>query len=802
MPSDELVRSEPSVDSEVREERILARRLRIENRREKTLRLSIRDQADEIVVEKLKDETQKPKQMTTGFKNPTKLKNESLDVVSNIKTAADSKEIKRRIKVIEENNSRKEKVKNEKEISFDKHEEMLLLQKEACDAMLEEKTKLINEFKEELKDKDKQYVEELKNQAADVDMLMSRMTEQINILSKAYKTELKHIEAAFIRERMQLLSDMDEEWENLLKERKQKEEDFSKNRDNQAEVFESMLNAQRVQDSEEYNQIKIKLEKDIQMMQQELQEMQATYQLNQDKLEYNFQVLRKRDEENIITKSIQKKKITRLHDIYMFHSKKNKKQEEQFVYENQQLTLDYDLLVEKYKNFLNKAKLTIDSNKGKFGKLWLMNEEECKKYASRILKIDEILHEQQLGIKWTLPDMFVFISFMKNVGPISVSKSNSDPDATRDDLSLRKANLVSKACGFDIENINLESSRIVLSDRQEDGEMIKNLPKEQFCEDYFYEPLKVVDGCLDKVPKHLIKHIFKLICNETGFLIEEKVWSLLSSLEVNEQTLMKLDSVLNVMQIENEEDVRVLSLYFLKNGTKNKIIAKEKAQDEKEVNLSESFESRNKLHEAFITPYPSQHNLAATNNENNLTGDPDDPLHTILPEYSDILIHPNDVLLALKAFVGEHNKATSKRDTTFKSNFHKNLQFDDVFDAESPSSSQNKIENAISPLPKPKINDLLLKHDLKRYFDETEIAVENRDDSMDKDYWLKYGSLDTGFKKTWDALAVHFENYYQLLEDRAKLIEQHRELVKQNIEIFIELLTRCAFVCLRLPLNE
>ena len=39
--------------------------------------------------------------------------------------------------------------------------------------------------------------------------------------------------------------------------------------------------------------------------------MRATYQLNQEKLEYNFQVLKKRDDENTITKSQQKRKITR-----------------------------------------------------------------------------------------------------------------------------------------------------------------------------------------------------------------------------------------------------------------------------------------------------------------------------------------------------------------------------------------------------------------------------------------------------------------------------------------------------------
>lgn len=49
----------------------------------------------------------------------------------------------------------------------------------------------------------------------------------------------------------------------------------------------------------------------FQILEQQLQQMKATYQLNQEKLEYNFQVLKKRDEENTITKSQQKRKITR-----------------------------------------------------------------------------------------------------------------------------------------------------------------------------------------------------------------------------------------------------------------------------------------------------------------------------------------------------------------------------------------------------------------------------------------------------------------------------------------------------------
>lgn len=39
--------------------------------------------------------------------------------------------------------------------------------------------------------------------------------------------------------------------------------------------------------------------------------MKAIYQLNQEKLEYNFQVLKKRDEESTMIRSQQKRKINR-----------------------------------------------------------------------------------------------------------------------------------------------------------------------------------------------------------------------------------------------------------------------------------------------------------------------------------------------------------------------------------------------------------------------------------------------------------------------------------------------------------
>jgi len=49
------------------------------------------------------------------------------------------------------------------------------------------------------------------------------------------------------------------------------------------------------------------------------------------------------------------------------------------------------------------------SDSKKFNHIWQMNEEECKKLAQSIVEADRIIHEQQLGLPWSPPPLYVFI---------------------------------------------------------------------------------------------------------------------------------------------------------------------------------------------------------------------------------------------------------------------------------------------------------------------------------------------------------------------------------------------------------
>lgn len=58
-----------------------------------------------------------------------------------------------------------------------------------------------------------------------------------------------------------------------------------------------------------------RLETDIHTLEQHLESMRAAYQLNQEKLDYNYRVLLERDAENQATITQQKRKVSKQRDL-------------------------------------------------------------------------------------------------------------------------------------------------------------------------------------------------------------------------------------------------------------------------------------------------------------------------------------------------------------------------------------------------------------------------------------------------------------------------------------------------------
>ncbi|XP_040283024.1 dynein regulatory complex protein 1 isoform X1 [Bufo bufo] len=663
MAGEETATPGPSVDSEDQQERIQARRLRITARIEAKRREALGEDPSSVLEHK-ETPRRSYKQVEDSRQRLSKLVTDGTQLVTNIQVAADGRETQRRAEEEELRRRRVEKIDNEAKSSFEKFEDvtekwlrsgerriaqelwtLLNSQQQHCGQLIEEKNGLIGELQQELKRKDDQYVKDLKKQGEDISLLIERMEEQVRSLGKTYREELLQTEKAFDQERRELLSKSQKKWEQRTEQRCEQELQGLMNRMKKVEEYEQQLNRLRVQDGEEYNMIKIKLETEVQILQQQLQQMKATYQLNQEKLEYNFQVLKKRDEENTITKSQQKRRITRLQDVLNNLKIKLEKQIKQCKEENQALTDDFKRIAEQYRELQKKMRHFAAVDAKKFHDIWVMNEEEMKQLVQKALEVDRIIHEQQLGLPWTAPDLW----FMDNIGPLVVKAKEQ-----------KTASMLAQQ----VMRVSGGSHDPVTPDDQEPSD-----PSQPFS-------------------PRTVKQILEVLCDESGFLIENKLVQLLSPLEKDERSLIRLDTIFGALQIEVEDDVYKLVDFFLK-------YRQQQGQPLQDDDLGP--EESDKSH--LQTFHPSD------------------------------LIHPNDVLRALRAFTMEVHHQREKP--------HLRL-----------------------------------------------MGTEERDNSEDAAYWSTAAQvIPPSQLKAWDALESAMEMYYDVLTSRSQLITETSALRQQNTEL-------------------
>ena len=513
-----------------RDERIQKRRERVKERMEAARREAKGEQPhkDEDKEKGVEKDRASKKQMEDSKQRLDKLISDGTQLVTNVKVAGDAKEVQRRVEEDESKKTRFEKLEAEANASIERFEEImrrwdpalgktipqdlqekLTEQKGACDAMRDEKDKLINDFQQELKCKDDQYVRDLKKQAEDVDLILERMEDQVKTIMRGYREELEEIEKAFVSERAKLLEHHISTWNDEMEKRRKTELQYLREREQRIDDYEQQLQHLRQQNAEEYKKIMMKFEKDIQVLQQQIEQMKATFQLNAEKLEYNYHVLKKRDEENMITISQQKRKITKLQDVLTNLRKKLAKQEEQHQVESINITEEYKKNSQQFSDLQKKYKLFQAADAKKFEEVWEMAEENVRQLAKVVQQGDKSIHEQQLGLNWEAEEMPE--NPMKEVTTTAQGNDSS----------------ISQALQYVASILSSEGDSITTVD----------------------------DG---KLSPKLIQQALQLVCQESSFLIDEKLLRLLVPLEEDEKLLMKLDSIFKALLIETEEDIHKL----------------------------------------------------------------------------------------------------------------------------------------------------------------------------------------------------------------------------------------------------
>lgn len=131
-----------------------------------------------------------------------------------------------------------------------------------------------------------------------------------------YSEELNEIEASYKKERGEILDRNEKEIKQLFDVHKQHEDDYITKWAEMEEEQAKDLEEERTRWATDQQKQKINLESEMQLLERCMEEMKAVYKLNEEKLDYNKQVLYEREKVNESTLNSLKRRHQRSDQHY------------------------------------------------------------------------------------------------------------------------------------------------------------------------------------------------------------------------------------------------------------------------------------------------------------------------------------------------------------------------------------------------------------------------------------------------------------------------------------------------------
>nr|XP_020479100.1 dynein regulatory complex protein 1-like isoform X3 [Monopterus albus] len=280
----------------------------------------------------------------------------NLIFVTNIQTAVDGKESKRRTELEEARRIRLELLEKNEKFSQETFEEVnrgwlmakekvipqelqevLNSQQQLCSLLLGEKKKLSNDLQQELKAGDDRYVKDLRRQAEELDLMMERMDDQLKTLTKTYREEVTQIEQICLHECEDLLARDKTEWEQRMQELMDKELERLTQRKKTVNEYEATIHNLMLETIEHLRICEMEQNAKFQALERERQWVKA------DNMIVNLKRIRQNHEMAVHKCSLYKmnKRLIRLNDEVKHLEDKSSSQGKQLTKKSHHLSKHY-----------------------------------------------------------------------------------------------------------------------------------------------------------------------------------------------------------------------------------------------------------------------------------------------------------------------------------------------------------------------------------------------------------------------------------------------------------------------------
>ncbi|EDV46823.1 dynein regulatory complex protein 1 homolog [Drosophila erecta] len=403
---------------------------------------------------------------------------------------------------------------NEPMLLWDQIEE----QKKRIAEIMARKDEMISACQAEVDRMNAKYEFDRERQAQDLCCLVERVDHQVETLKEAYKEHIQMLRHTIEEERQMFADSAVEKWRTFF-------DAMNANFDEKASLVRAReqfyaRQTQQINESQEEltKSTRIRLEKECERLELELRRTRDNVLMNSEKLDYNYQVLQKRNEENVIINNQQKRRVARLHEAIGRTRRGLKNLYNTGKRNIARLSSDIYKLHANINDMESKAHQARLNNREKFDRIWEINYKELNLLVDRVYHIDRIIHEQQLAMPWSSP-----------VPPIkNINKAKK-----------RRNNILEK---FDMRIGRVPKNRVLTKSAANYKPDIKELAPESL---------------------RLMRNLIRKLSDRGGFLIEERLLKILEPYSEEDKCLVRIDNIFAALRIRHLRDVEELTEVFM-----------------------------------------------------------------------------------------------------------------------------------------------------------------------------------------------------------------------------------------------
>lgn len=393
-------------------------------------------------------------------------------------------------------------------------------QKKATEEIVNQKLQFIKELENEVMKRDHEYVNKITAQKETIDNFVNTMRQQEKDLKEKIASELQRIQSSYELERSNQIIQIEKEVNQLSSKRQERENALMNEIRQLVKTQRDSLEALRQTNSQEFMVLRTSFETKLQAAQKEYEDRLAQYQFSFEQLDYDFRILQENEKEHEEKVKLQGKKKSHQRDILRNLRERYNEQDKRFEKQNQEITNEYKRIASSYRELQTRFRNVAYTDFNAFREVWNLNEKRLHDLVLKVLDADRIIRVQELGKE-----------------PLEV-----DPDYLK--------------------------RWIIGTDEFEDLTKTPQAPQEKKDETTKGPDLTSVFS--NKALSEPLEHLRRMISDEVGFLVDERVKSVLGfdpSENLDESTeTIRLEVLFKELGISEPEDVEQLLSHFIKDS--------------------------------------------------------------------------------------------------------------------------------------------------------------------------------------------------------------------------------------------